>query len=236
MIEDASVTDLMAEEQASAVRERRPLQNLESEIRRIHRERYPARMAEMKEIAKRAIAAAREPLRVLCLSQVPPEAPEATLLWGHYTSNHRGFVITFDENDPWFQDHQPAEHKPCDCGPTIYSNDRPGWVIEDGGHVEPRREFVFTKSSYWAYEKEYRLIRFRSTAEVAVGEIDTLYSFPPSALRAITLGAIIPPPIRQRIFTALSRPGFGHVRIVQAIIDADTYRLNFSPASPIAPP
>ena len=55
---------------------------------------------------------ARLPLRILCLSQVAPEAADSFLMWGHYTSNHTGFVLEFDDQHPWFTDHLPVEGEP----------------------------------------------------------------------------------------------------------------------------
>lgn len=225
-IEDASVHDLLFEEAMLSVVERRPPRWTEAEIRRIHRERYPLRLAQIKEVAKKAIQVARDPFRILCLSQVDPDSPEALLLWGHYTANHRGFVITFNPDDPWFAEHQPQQGKPCDCGPVIYSDQRPGWIVEDNGHVEPRRDFIFTKSSHWAYEKEFRLVRFRNTPGVNSAPVDALVAFPPSALREITLGENLLDDVKNRIVAAVARPGFTHIRVFQAKIDPDNYRLN----------
>jgi hypothetical protein len=152
MIENASVREFLAEEAIKAQRERRPVMNIEAEIRRIHRERYSIRLPVMKRMAREHLRAARDPLRVLCLSQVAPDAEDALLLWGHYTSNHRGFALTFNENDAWFVGHKPVEGQPWDSGAVIYAERRPSWNVDEQGGVEPRPDFVFTKSLHWAYE------------------------------------------------------------------------------------
>jgi hypothetical protein len=218
-IEDASVRQLMSEDP----------RNNEADIRRISRERYQLRLPQIKEMARDLLRAAREPFRILCLCQVQPDAPEALLLWGHYTGDHKGFVITFNHDDPWFAEHTPVPGRPHDSNEVTYSEKRAGWVIKANGQAEPQRAFIFTKSLHWVYEKEFRLVRFKNTAGVDSSTVDALVSFPPSALRSITLGEHMLAETKRRLLAAVSRPQFRHIEVFQAKTDPDEYRLNVTP-------
>lgn len=225
-IEDASVRALLAEDEANARLLNRPRQWTEADIRRIHRERYSVRMPLMKELAQNALRAAREPLRVLCLSAVSPGHEDAFLMWGHYTRNHEGLVIEFDAEHQWFKDHLPKEPEPHDAGAVIYSDRRPDWIVHADGSAEPRREFVFTKSKHWSYEQEYRLIRFPNTpGRDGTSDVDALFPFPPSALISVCFGVNATDETKVRVRAACVRPDLCHVRLRAATTHPDEYRI-----------
>ena len=129
----------------------------ESQIRQTYRERYALRLPELKQLAAVTLSTARAPFRILCLSRVLPDAPDAFLLWGHYTCGHSGLVIEFDPESEWVKSHKENPGIPKMCGAVNYANDRPSWLIDANGNAEPRPEFIFTKSTHWRYEQEYRL-------------------------------------------------------------------------------
>jgi hypothetical protein len=229
--EDDCVREILADDAVQAAIHRRPRRWTEDRVRQYHRERYAMRVPELKNLAMEALISARALLRILCLSQVSPESADAFLLWGHYTENHRGLVIEFDSENTWIKGHEPVLGQPHDSGPVDYSESRPGWDADEHGLPRPRRELVFTKSTHWRYEKEFRLLRFADTPGLDASVVDSLVSFPPLALRSVTFGVNASHSVKERIFTTCARPELGHVRIRQAKIHPDNYELTVCDAT-----
>lgn len=198
---------------------------LEQEVRRIHQARYDQRLPELKKLARTQLAAARDPLRVLCLSIVPPDSPDAFLMWGHYTSSHRGFVIEFDDQHPWFLGHLPVLGEAHDAGPVEYQHRRPGWDIDDDGNASPRRSFVFSKSPHWSYEREYRLLRFAGTSGLESDNPLALVALPLDSIRSITLGVNCSKETEKRVVVACRHPALRTARLRHAEIHPDDYLL-----------
>jgi len=225
-IEDASVRDLVAEEALRARIEGRSPRAVEDEIRRISREQYAVRLPQFKQLAQAALKAAREPLRLLCLSAVAPDDSDAFLMWGHYTQNHEGFVLEFDSEHAWFRDHLPKEPEPHDAGPVIYSDRRPGWQVGGDGGAEPIRAFVFTKSNHWKYEREYRLLHFTNTpGRDTSSSVDALFPIPASALIGVYFGVNAGEATRRRIHAACGRSELRHLRLFSTAMHPDEYRI-----------
>jgi hypothetical protein len=145
-----------------------------------------------------------------------------TLMWSHYTRDHKGFVIEFDGKHPFF-----------DYGleKVVYSDERPLFFDRPDGRNDPA---VFnTKSKDWEYEQEYRkLVYFGKESTLPNGnkfvefpqfeEIDQqnwpihLQDVPPSAIRKLIFGYRASDEIRLRLRTALKQEGLKHVLSAQA--------------------
>lgn len=81
---------------------------------------------------------------IVCFS----ENLESLLMWGHYASSHRGFVVEFDPN------HSLFDRKTC--GRISYSKDR---LAVDSAESFGAWRILLTKSSEWIYEAEHRLVK-----------------------------------------------------------------------------
>jgi len=88
---------------------------------------------------------------ILCLSEVP----DSILMWGHYTDAHRGFVIGFDSEHPFFSSRRSAEDEFGFLRRVIYQRQRPKVVLSDTSSPS----WFNTKSDQWAYEREWRMLR-----------------------------------------------------------------------------
>jgi hypothetical protein len=231
-IEDHCVTAMMADPEVRRRNSHLNSADFEAEVRRVNRERYALRMPELKALARDQLAAARLPFRILCLAQVSPESADAFLMWGHYTKNHYGFAVEFDDNHQWFTNHLPITGEPHDAGPVQYQQSRPGWDFDAAGNAQPRREFVFTKSPHWAYEHEYRLIRFAGTPGLEAANVHSLVPFPLEAIRAITLGINCVAETRDRIVAACLHHRLSDVRVRQVQIHPDEFLLTVRDCNP----
>jgi hypothetical protein len=123
------------------------------------------------------------PARILCLSKIAPDDPEALLLWSHYTENHTGMVLEFDDAHTWIQQHAHKQGESHDYKEVQYHTKRAGW-----NGLAPNDEFLFRKSKCWIYEDEVRLIRFVGDKDFDTSKVDALIKYPPEMLLSVTLG------------------------------------------------
>lgn len=86
---------------------------------------------------------------------------ENLLMWSHYADSHRGLVIGFDYDNPFF--HQTKSPSITIARDVKYSNKRP--VLFDyrellAGEVlmEDYREYFLIKSLWWEYEEQVRML------------------------------------------------------------------------------
>jgi hypothetical protein len=145
-----------------------------------------------------------------------------TLMWSHYTDDHRGFVIEFAGTDPFF-----------DLGfeKVVYSAERPLLLNRPDGRNDPA---VFnTKSPDWEYEEEYRKVEYFGKEHILpdggkfiefppLSEIDQqnwpihLRDVPPSAIRKVIFGYRASEETKLRLRTALKQESLKHVLCAQA--------------------
>jgi len=120
---------------------------------------------------------------ILCLSEVP----DSILMWGHYTDAHRGFVIGFDSEHPFFSSRRSAEDEFGFLRQVIYQRQRPKVVLSDTSSPA----WFNTKSDQWAYEREWRMLRVLSEAnfrDEKTGFPVCLFEFPADSVLEIIIG------------------------------------------------
>lgn len=128
---------------------------------------------------------------VLCISEVPDDL----LMWAHYADSHRGICLSLNRNDPFF----------AIAHPVNYQKLRPEVNPLFDTHEEMLDRSMFTKSDHWSYEKEWRILQYKSGAAT--------YTLPTEALAGIVLGAQIDPAHEQLIVEwALASPSKPWVR------------------------
>ena len=106
---------------------------------------------------------------VLCLSDVYDDI----LMWSHYADNHRGICLIFETNYEFF----------ANAIPVRYQQARPRVNQITQTTEQMLENAIFTKSSAWAYEKEWRILHYLQ----GVGERQS----PPTAMKAIMLGVAL---------------------------------------------
>lgn len=106
---------------------------------------------------------------VLCLSEVYDDI----LMWSHYADCHRGICLIYDTNYEFFAHAQPVR----------YRQDRPRVNPITQTKEQMLDNAIFTKSSAWDYEREWRIIHYQQ----GVGERQS----PQTALKAIVLGVAL---------------------------------------------
>lgn len=95
--------------------------------------------------------------KLLCLSEIP----DSMLMWAHYAENHQGVVIRFRSapgiDSPWAEG-RPVEYVPN--MPLLFDADFLADMMS--GRVAMNvpvliNRLVFTKSTDWAHEREWRI-------------------------------------------------------------------------------
>ena len=137
----------------------------------------------IKTIAPRIDQALNQSVGVLCLSEVR----DSLLMLGHYTDNHRGFVVGFDSEHSFFSKRKTETDELGFLRQVQYQRQRPAAVLTDTSSLV----WFQTKSEEWAYEKEWRIVRALKEANswIDAGNFPVcLFEFPPDAVLEIVVG------------------------------------------------
>jgi hypothetical protein len=156
---------------------------------------------------------------VLCLAEIR----DSLLMWGHYTDNHEGFVIGFDQNDSFFSVRRGPEDEFGFLRQVKYSRNRPRVTLANTTGTE----WFERKSDEWAYEKEWRMLRVLADAECRVEGLPhpiCLFSFPEDSVVEIIAGLRCSLELRDRLRT-LSK-GYPKAKLLQAQEHSSEYALS----------
>jgi hypothetical protein len=164
---------------------------------------------------------------VLCLSEIR----DSLLMWGHYTDNHEGFVIGFDQNDSFFSVRRGPEDEFGFLRQVKYSRNRPRVTLANTTGTE----WFEKKSDEWAYEKEWRMLRVLADAECRIEGLPhpiCLFSFPEDSVVEIIAGLRCSLELRDRLRT-LSK-GYPKAKLLQAQEHSSEYALSIGADSAVS--
>ncbi|HTD65485.1 MAG TPA: DUF2971 domain-containing protein [Candidatus Limnocylindria bacterium] len=146
-----------------------------------------------------------EGLRLVCFS----EKVDELLMWGHYASSHKGFVIEFDPKHPLFL--------PDEFGPVDYPNSDERLAIEDAQQShDDFRKILFRKSHDWIYEGEWRLVKTSNALRLGDrrdGKKLRYLELPTDAVRALYFGWQIPTENRDELLHSLKTDEWQRQRV-----------------------
>jgi hypothetical protein len=147
------------------------------------------------------------PFRITCFSNFDDDAElgKNTTMWSHYAENHTGFCVKYSTN---FDGIVYGDIIKCGLFPVTYSSRVPKLTLQDfknlklsGEDLEITRsalkksyKTLITKSKFWNYEKEWRLI-INEKNEVQLS-YDTI---PFLNIESIYLGCLIKPNIKKSL-------------------------------------
>ena len=155
-------------------------------------------------------------LGFVCCSEIP----DNILMWAHYAQSHRGFVIEFDVNDPFFSNN-------LNMMPVEYSTER--------ARAEVRQELDFgsdhlpivrRKSQHWSYEREWRQLFWldECASEERDGRTTYYVPIPASCISSVILGARCDEQDVRGLKRALAY-GLQHVKLKRAALHPSEFRL-----------
>lgn len=169
---------------------------------------------------------------VLCLTA----SPDNLLMWAHYADEHRGFLIEFESDSPFFD--QRSGHSDYRFLQRVqYHAQRPRFVLKD---VDGSEMFL-TKSIDWEYEQEWRMFLPLQQAQqkLTIDEQDIcLFNFPKSAVKSITFGCRTSNEIKIALLDILiNDPDYHGTLVQQAQLDDSHYKINITSLNaPSTPP
>ncbi|WBU63613.1 DUF2971 domain-containing protein [Paracoccus aerodenitrificans] len=146
---------------------------------------------------------------LLCFSL--SERMDSPPMWAHYADNNAGFVVAFDTENAWF--HQRKNGEKTRLQKVAYFDGKLDEPLEN-----PQAAFI-SKTTDWAYEREWRLYIKNGEADLTVGNADDpiqLLKFPPEAVDRIILGAKTRPEIADRIRDAVASR-YPHAPVMRAV-------------------
>ncbi|MFO1429362.1 MAG: DUF2971 domain-containing protein [Candidatus Competibacteraceae bacterium] len=119
------------------------------------------------------------------------------LMWAHYADSHNGILIEFNLNKFFAADYHPRNW-PCEHDSLFklrkikYKRGVPRLNSDSRKGLE---QLVFTKSTDWSYEQEWRLCRAVNDADSVVSKDSRfpiyLFSFPTLAIHSVSFGCRI---------------------------------------------
>ena len=103
------------------------------------------------------------------------ERPDNLLMWSHYSGQHTGFVLEFDEEHPFFKTTSSGanDKSPMTLSKVRYSIGRPERPSINLKDFLAFSGWYLVKSEEWKYEREWRMIRPLAIADVCLQLQDT---------------------------------------------------------------
>jgi len=149
------------------------------------------------------------------------------LMWSHYSSNHRGFVIGMNPDHDFFHKKGPGFTFPI--RKVSYSILR-GVCRRTDGRDKSLGSLLYEKSLPWAYENEYRLVRgFRDIIptpdflkEPAI--YMDLVKLPTDLIKKIYVGAHASPDLTTMAVSSVKKHGLT-AEVIQLHIEKESYGL-----------
>lgn len=151
---------------------------------------------------------------------------DSSVMWAHYTSDHSGFVVGFDETHPFFS---RQVDDPQDLGAlrnVSYAKER---VNIEWPHDHADEPFLlFRKNTDWSYEEEVRLVRGlekHSAVAKRPNEQDAyLFKIPPAAIVSVIIGVNAKKDLRDKLNLHLSKNSeLFHVRLFETKLSKTTF-------------
>jgi hypothetical protein len=153
------------------------------------------------------------------------------LMWSHYAQAHRGLVIGFDADNPFFQrEEMPRIFTPL--WEVKYSDKRP--VVPTFAECDKDlTEMLFlTKSSHWAYEEELRMFAQPRAAAKVIEDVNRLpiylVEFPRECIREVIFGHLMSKLLKERI-AQLVQEQYGNAMLFQATLNDTDFDLDIVP-------
>jgi hypothetical protein len=161
---------------------------------------------------------------MFCLS----ERYDSLLMWAHYASDHRGFIVEVDGAHAWFNRRQllPEVGEVGVVRKVTYSNERPITFLKHA----PTNVFL-VKGKDWTYEQEWRIVLPLARAVKVINSAPTnihLFKVPCSAISRVIFGARMAASDRNRVLHLLSNPHLAHVQFMQAVLSPRRFAVDIT--------
>jgi hypothetical protein len=175
----------------------------------------PGRIATMSEIILKQFVDDK----ILCLSDIP----DSILMWSYYAQNHSGIVLRFTDDTPGNPLVKARPVRYVEQMPSLLEDEMLSDMLAGYSGMEARRimdDVIYTKSSRWAHEREWRAYAGRGRS------CDPYEDIPFSAreLDGVIFGVRTAEADRTAL-TDLLTARYPHVELLQAKTKTDAYGL-----------
>jgi|688.fasta_scaffold381387_1 hypothetical protein len=167
-------------------------------------ERSPRNPKTLRRVTELHTEQITENIGVLCLSEVC----EDILMWSHYADSHRGVCLEFDGCFEFFANAQKVDYPPT----------RPRINPFRQNPTEMMEAALLTKAEHWKYEREWRIVQYKSGPGIK--------HFPPESLTGIILGAQISDIDAKRVI-GWAESRVHPIRVLRASADETSFSLKF---------
>lgn len=157
--------------------------------------------------------------KILCLSDVP----DSILMWSHYAQSHSGMVLRFTDQTPGNPLVRARRVHYVDQMPSLLNEEALSRILAGCRALDTRRimdEVIYTKSSHWAYEREWRVFAGRGRSDNSYEDIP----FDARELNGVIFGVRTAETERQTLVDLLTAD-YPHVELLQAMPRSDTFGL-----------
>lgn len=146
-------------------------------------------------------------------------------MWGHYANSHKGYVIIFNENHPFFtqQGHKAEELRKIKAVFYAYKRPKVTYLMNLNSY-----DLFFTKSNDWKYEQEFRMIRPLKEADYTINDSIFLFNLPPEAIQGVCLGSRMTEENINKIKSIFkNNEVFKNKILIQCNLNESEYKINF---------
>jgi len=163
--------------------------------------------------------------KILCLT----DTADNLLMWAYYSNNHTGLVLSFrdDTHDNPFTMAKPVQY--LEQIPSLFDEETLSDMLAGYGGFDHKRiveQVVWTKSSHWSHEREWRISTGAGRTRDAYEDVP----FGSDELAGVVFGARVDDEYRAEI-TALLSDHYPAARLSQARLCQDKYALEIGPAA-----
>jgi len=173
---------------------------------------------------------------VLCLSEVW----DNQIMWAHYGHDYKGFVVGFDTKNNFFDQKKSPTDMIRHVHKVRYAQERPHITLTDliSNKLTAEQQmdlfvdtFVYTKSSNWSYESEWRMIMDLEDANISPENGNDLYLFriPIDCIAQVIMGCRITSELSGAIKELIiNNPSMQHIQLFKTNLDPSDYCLSLS--------
>ncbi len=157
------------------------------------------------------------------------ERPDNLLMWAHYAASHEGLAIGFNSEHPYFNAPKSPNDELRHLRQVTYRQSRPKMSMTNFSGID----ILLVKSTHWAYEREWRILRALQDADEVIPLLPPLhtvhlFNFPSDAVVEVILGCRMGEAKRKEVIKEIrSIEHFRHVRILQSSPAPLEFRLRF---------
>lgn len=156
------------------------------------------------------------------------------IMWSHYANSHTGYVIEFDHSNQYFNKTINENDRLRKLNDIIYVEQRPNITLFDSTIEEEKltdfmvEKILLTKSKYWAYEEEMRMIQPLKESDIQInnGEVH-LFKFDAQAVKNVFFGVNADTAFKDNVLQLLSNPKYQHVEVFQGGLSKSEYKIEF---------